>query len=167
MVLGYGLSRFLAPEIPHQSNSSISEVRSLMNYFTYKIKSDPTTAPLSTVTHNENMATTPQNNDADALIKSQDPKHPANLICSLCRQFYTFGWVTGTGGGVSIKHEDHIFLAPSGVEKELMQPDNIFVMDYASKEYIRRPLVGSRQKEEVIEKNTPKSTHHAIRHDMT
>jgi methylthioribulose-1-phosphate dehydratase len=113
-----------------------------MNYFTYKIKSDPTTAPLSTVTHNENMATTPQNNDADALIKSQDPKHPANLICSLCRQFYTFGWVTGTGGGVSIKHEDHIFLAPSGVEKELMQPDNIFVMDYASKEYIRRPLVG-------------------------
>ena len=55
---------------------------------------------------------------------------------------------TGTGGGVSIKHEDHIFLAPSGVEKELMQPDNIFVMDYASKEYIRRPLVGSRQREE-------------------
>jgi hypothetical protein len=88
------------------------------------------------------MATTTQNNDADALIKSHDPKHPANLICSLCRQFYTFGWVTGTGGGVSIKHEDHIFLAPSGVEKELMQPDNIFVMDYASKEYIRRPLVG-------------------------
>jgi len=91
---------------------------------------------------NHNMATTTQNNDADALIKSDDPKHPANLIRSLCRQFYTFGWVTGTGGGVSIKHEDRIFLAPSGVEKELMQPDNIFVMDYASKEYIRRPLVG-------------------------
>lgn len=83
-----------------------------------------------------------QTSDADALIRSHDPKHPANLICSLCRQFYTFGWVTGTGGGVSIRHEDHIFLAPSGVEKELMQPDNIFVMDWASKEYIRRPLVG-------------------------
>ena len=83
-----------------------------------------------------------QNSDADALIKSHDPKHPANLICSLCRQYYTFGWVTGTGGGVSIRHENHIFLAPSGVEKELMQPDNIFVMDWASKEYIRRPLVG-------------------------
>ena len=89
-----------------------------------------------------NTMSTIQNGDADALIKSQDPKHPANLICSLCRQFYTFGWVTGTGGGVSIRHEDHIFLAPSGVEKELMQPDNIFVMDWASKEYIRRPLVG-------------------------
>jgi methylthioribulose-1-phosphate dehydratase len=85
---------------------------------------------------------TAQDPNADALITSHDPNHPANLICSLCRQFYTFGWVTGTGGGVSIKHDNHIFLAPSGVEKELMQPDNIFVMDYASKEYIRRPLVG-------------------------
>ena len=31
---------------------------------------------------------------------------------------------------------------PRCVEKELMQPDNIFVMDWASREYIRRPLVG-------------------------
>ncbi|OQN97189.1 Methylthioribulose-1-phosphate dehydratase [Cryoendolithus antarcticus] len=86
------------------------------------------------------MASTGHDVDADALVKSSDPTHPANLICSLCRQFYGLGWVTGTGGGVSIKHDKHIFLAPSGVEKELMQPDNIFVMDYASREYIRRPL---------------------------
>ena len=126
----------------------ILEVRSFLN-FTYTDYArlhvfTPTTPPLSTFKHEERnitMATTTQNNDADALIKSHDPKHPANLICSLCRQFYTFGWVTGTGGGVSIKHEDHIFLAPSGVEKELMQPENIFVMDYESREYIRRPLV--------------------------
>lgn len=91
--------------------------------------------------HQNTMADT-QNASTEALIKSEDPKHPANLICSLCRQFYTFGWVTGTGGGISIRHEDHVFLAPSGVEKELMQPENIFVMDWASKEYIRRPLVG-------------------------
>ena len=85
-----------------------------------------------------------QNGDADALITSSDPQHPANYICELCRKFYTFGWVTGTGGGVSIRHGDHIFLAPSGVEKELMQPENIFVMDYASKEYLRRPAVCAR-----------------------
>lgn len=88
------------------------------------------------------MASTHES-DADELIRSPDPQHPANLICSLCRQFYNFGWVTGTGGGVSIKHANHIYLAPSGVEKERIQPDNIFVMDYASREYIRRPLVGS------------------------
>lgn len=81
--------------------------------------------------------------DAESLITSTDPKHPANYICTLCRQFYTFGWVTGTGGGVSIRHEDHIFLAPSGVEKELMQPENIFVMDFKNQEYLRRPQVGA------------------------
>lgn len=30
----------------------------------------------------------------DALIHSTDPEHPANLICELCRKFYTLGWVT-------------------------------------------------------------------------
>lgn len=33
-------------------------------------------------------------------------EHPRNLIPELCRQFYHLGWVTGTGGGISIKHED-------------------------------------------------------------
>lgn len=32
-------------------------------------------------------------------------EHPRNLIPELCRQFYHLGWVTGTGGGISIKHE--------------------------------------------------------------
>ncbi|OQN99384.1 Methylthioribulose-1-phosphate dehydratase [Cryoendolithus antarcticus] len=86
------------------------------------------------------MTSTGHDVNSDALVQSPDSKHPANLICSLCRQFYGHGWVTGTGGGVSIRHDKHIFLAPSGVEKELMQPEHIFVMDYASREYIRRPL---------------------------
>ncbi|KAJ2580408.1 Methylthioribulose-1-phosphate dehydratase, partial [Coemansia sp. RSA 1804] len=37
------------------------------------------------------------------LVKSQDKSHPANLIPELCRQFYQLGWVTGTGGGISIR----------------------------------------------------------------
>jgi hypothetical protein len=32
-------------------------------------------------------------------------EHPRNLIPELCRLFYNLGWVTGTGGGISIKHE--------------------------------------------------------------
>ena len=77
----------------------------------------------------------------NALVTSTDPQHPANLICSLCRTFYTLGWVTGTGGGTSIRHGAHIFIAPSGVQKELMQPTDMFVLDYASREYLRRPPV--------------------------
>ncbi len=76
----------------------------------------------------------------DHLIASTDPHHPANLICELCRKFYTLGWVTGTGGGTSIRQDEHIFIAPSGVQKELMHPDNIFVLSYLTREYLRKPL---------------------------
>jgi hypothetical protein len=31
--------------------------------------------------------------DNEHLIQSSDPEHPANLICELCRGFYTLGWV--------------------------------------------------------------------------
>ncbi|KAF2403730.1 Methylthioribulose-1-phosphate dehydratase [Trichodelitschia bisporula] len=76
---------------------------------------------------------------SEQLVLSADPKHPANLICELCRGFYRLGWVTGTGGGTSIRHHDHIYIAPSGVQKEMMVPTDMFVMDFHSKEYLRKP----------------------------
>lgn len=84
--------------------------------------------------------------DSEALVQSSDPLHPANHICELCRKFYTFGWVTGTGGGVSIRNGQHIYVAPSGVQKELMQPTDMFVLDYESRAYLRRPPVGKNSK---------------------
>ncbi|KAK3103996.1 hypothetical protein FSP39_023511 [Pinctada imbricata] len=53
--------------------------------------------------------------------------HPRNLIPELCRLFYDLGWVTGTGGGISIKQGKEIFIAPSGVQKERIQSDELFV----------------------------------------
>jgi hypothetical protein len=47
--------------------------------------------------------------------------------------------VTGTGGGTSIRSGDHIFIAPSGVQKELMKPTDMFVMDFHTREYLRKP----------------------------
>lgn len=55
----------------------------------------------------------------DSLVISSDPNHPANLICELCRLFYDKDWVTGTGGGMSIRQDDLVYLAPSGVQKEV------------------------------------------------
>ena len=83
----------------------------------------------------------PGEGETDHLINSPDPSHPANLICTLCRQFYTLGWVTGTGGGTSIVHGPHIYIAPSGVQKELLKPVDMFVMDHGSRTYLRRPPI--------------------------
>lgn len=41
----------------------------------------------------------------DHLVKSADSQHPANLIPELCAKFWHLGWVTGTGGGASIRQE--------------------------------------------------------------
>ncbi|CEL92943.1 unnamed protein product [Vitrella brassicaformis CCMP3155] len=50
-------------------------------------------------------------------------------ICELCRLFYDKGWASGTGGGMSIKQGDTIYMAPSGVQKERIQPGEIFELD--------------------------------------
>ncbi|KAJ9586593.1 hypothetical protein L9F63_019809, partial [Diploptera punctata] len=59
----------------------------------------------------------------------KNTEHPRNLIPELCRLFYNLGWVTGTGGGISIKHGKEIYIAPSGVQKERIQGDELFVQD--------------------------------------
>lgn len=53
------------------------------------------------------------------------------LICELCRQFYELGWVSGTGGGISIRDAEGIHMAPSGVQKERIAPDDVYLLDAA------------------------------------
>jgi methylthioribulose-1-phosphate dehydratase len=50
------------------------------------------------------------------------------LLCELCRQFYHKGWVSGTGGGITMKLENNLALiAPSGVQKEKIKPEDLLV----------------------------------------
>jgi len=51
------------------------------------------------------------------------------LVCELCRQFFDAGWVTGTGGSISIRHGNRIYMTPSGVQKERILPDELYVLD--------------------------------------
>jgi methylthioribulose-1-phosphate dehydratase len=51
------------------------------------------------------------------------------LLCELLRQFYSLGWCTGTGGGLSVKTQQGYLMAPSGVAKERVRPDDIFELD--------------------------------------
>jgi methylthioribulose-1-phosphate dehydratase len=52
----------------------------------------------------------------------------AELVCELGRVFYDLGWASGTGGGICIRDGEHIVVAPSGVQKERMQPGDMFTM---------------------------------------
>lgn len=103
--------------------------------------SDPTHSDLKTVGMSKPTSTSNASGESnnDHLVISPSPSHPANLIPTLCRQFYSLGWVTGTGGGTSIVHGPHIYIAPSGVQKEMLKPEDMFVMDYASRTYLRKP----------------------------
>jgi methylthioribulose-1-phosphate dehydratase len=66
----------------------------------------------------------------DSSQEQENPaEHPRVLIPELCRLFYNLGWVTGTGGGVSIKQGNEIYIAPSGVQKERMESVDLFVQD--------------------------------------
>ncbi|CAG8451607.1 14440_t:CDS:2 [Ambispora leptoticha] len=77
--------------------------------------------------------------DPDQLIYSEDPHHPANLIPELCGLFYTLGWVTGTGGGITIRRGDNVYIAPSGVQKERIQPRDLFILSLKTKIPLRTP----------------------------
>jgi methylthioribulose 1-phosphate dehydratase / enolase-phosphatase E1 len=69
--------------------------------------------------------------------------HTRKLVVDLCNSFYHLGWVTGTGGSISIRHGDRIFMAPSSVQKERMQEQDIFVLDTSGQElYSPQPLPG-------------------------
>jgi len=95
-----------------------------------------------------------ETSDADKLVISTDPSHPANLIPELCRAFYALGWVTGTGGGICIRKDDVVYIAPSGVQKERMKPEHIFVLPYpqpaapsphTDRVFLRRPQLNLKE----------------------
>eukprot|EP00892_Ulva_mutabilis_P005540 jgi/Ulvmu1/3358/UM156_0015.1 len=64
--------------------------------------------------------------------KESDAKE---LVAELCKLFYDQGWVSGTGGGISIRcsaaqgDSTRLVMAPSGVQKERMRSADMFVLD--------------------------------------
>jgi methylthioribulose-1-phosphate dehydratase len=70
------------------------------------------------------------------VVDKTHPEHPLNLIPEICRIFYGLGWVTGTGGGISIRQGDLVYVAPSGVQKERIQPEDIFTLSLADQHQV-------------------------------
>jgi methylthioribulose-1-phosphate dehydratase len=62
------------------------------------------------------------------------------LLCSLLRDWHGRAWVSGTGGGICGPTEDgNLFLAPTGVHKELVHPPDFFVVSPADGSVLREP----------------------------
>jgi methylthioribulose-1-phosphate dehydratase len=62
------------------------------------------------------------------------------LLTELLRAFYARGWVSGTGGGISGPADGGgLLLAPTGVHKERIRPDEFFTVDTADGRVVRSP----------------------------
>jgi methylthioribulose-1-phosphate dehydratase len=62
-------------------------------------------------------------------------------VCELCKLLYDQGWAGGTGGGMSLREGDFVYMAPSGVQKERLKPDDIFVLNRKA-ETLKAPTNG-------------------------
>jgi len=77
-----------------------------------------------------------QRSGTEKEFRHEDPRiehlsHPytRELVVDLCKEFYHLGWVTGTGGSISVRYGNRIYMTPSGVQKERMEPKDLFVLD--------------------------------------
>jgi methylthioribulose-1-phosphate dehydratase len=62
------------------------------------------------------------------------------LLVELLGAFYSKGWVSGTGGGICGPADGGgLLLAPTGVHKERVQPDDFFTVDPADGAVLRTP----------------------------
>lgn len=73
-------------------------------------------------------------------FNGEGEQDPRQLIPELCKLFYGLGWVTGSGGGISIRQGEKIFIAPSGVQKECIQPEDLFVQTMEGEDLSTPPL---------------------------
>jgi methylthioribulose-1-phosphate dehydratase len=63
---------------------------------------------------------------------SEAERDTRELLVELLQGFYARGWVSGTGGGISGPADDGgLLLAPTGVHKERIRPDEFFTVDPA------------------------------------
>ncbi|KAF8391331.1 hypothetical protein HHK36_023635 [Tetracentron sinense] len=73
---------------------------------------------------------------SQAYLESKPVKETRDLVSELCQHFYWLGWLSGTGGSITIKAHDNsipkpqqfIVMSPSGVQKERMVPEDMYVI---------------------------------------
>jgi methylthioribulose-1-phosphate dehydratase len=63
------------------------------------------------------------------MVSTTTDRATKELLCEMLRLLYDRGWVSGTGGGICGPTLDgNLFLAPTGVHKERVRPEDLFVV---------------------------------------
>jgi methylthioribulose-1-phosphate dehydratase len=71
---------------------------------------------------------------------SETERATRELLVELLGVFYAKGWVSGTGGGICGPADGGgLLLAPTGVHKERVRPDEFFTVDPAGGQVLRAP----------------------------
>jgi methylthioribulose-1-phosphate dehydratase len=74
---------------------------------------------------------------SEAARTDSETKH---LLCELLVAFHARGWASGTGGGICGPTADgNLFLAPTGVHKERVRPEDFFVVSPADGRILAQP----------------------------
>ncbi|TVU03801.1 hypothetical protein EJB05_50649, partial [Eragrostis curvula] len=92
------------------------------------------------------MACCDNASSSEAYLSGEEVRQARELVAELCRHFYTPGWLTGTGGSITVKVHDPavpladrlIVMSPSGVQKERMLAEDMYVMSADGKAYQMR-----------------------------
>jgi methylthioribulose-1-phosphate dehydratase len=75
-----------------------------------------------------------------------------DLLCQQLHRFYDNGWISGTGGGIcALEAPSRLLLAPTGVHKELVRPEDFFVVDVDTGEVLESPADASLRPSECAE----------------
>lgn len=74
--------------------------------------------------------------ESDALTDTDT----GELLCQFLRLFHERGWVSGTGGGICGPTRDgNLLLAPTGVHKERVRPEDLFVVSPTDGRVLQEP----------------------------
>ncbi|KAL6630580.1 hypothetical protein ACP70R_028653 [Stipagrostis hirtigluma subsp. patula] len=74
--------------------------------------------------------------ESEAYLASEAVREAREQVAELCRLAYPLGWVSGTGGSITVKVHDPavpladqlIVMSPSGVQKERMVAEDMYVL---------------------------------------
>jgi methylthioribulose-1-phosphate dehydratase len=73
-------------------------------------------------------------------MTSSAEQETRRFLVEQLRRFYDRGWISGTGGGICGPADGgHLLMAPTGVHKELVQPDELFTIDPVDNAIVHAP----------------------------